>query len=280
MEKNFQTYIKAKNGWFDVNLKELIEYKDLIFLLVKRKYSVMYKQTILGPLWLILNPLITVVLYVFVFGNLAGLSTDGTPQMAFYLAGNTLWSYFATALTETSGTFINNSAIFGKVYFPRLVSPIAAVLTGLLNMAVQLFMLVVVMVIHTVNGYHFQIGPQLLFVPLLIVQMAFLGLGCGIIISSLTTKYRDLKILVTFGIQLWMYISPVVYSIAQIPEKYLGLYMLNPIAPIMNMWRYAILGNGQPYYGYWGISWIVTAVVLFFGIILFSKVEKTFMDTV
>lgn len=280
MEKNFQTYIKAKNGWFDINLKELIEYKDLILLMVKRNYAVMYKQTILGPLWLILNPLITVTLYVFVFGNLAGLSTDGTPQMAFYLAGNTLWSYFSTALTETSGTFVNNAAVFGKVYFPRLVSPIAAVMTGLLNMAVQLAMLVVVMIINTVNGYSFQIGLPLLWAPLLILQMAFLGLGCGIIISSLTTKYRDLKILVTFGIQLWMYISPVVYSVAQIPEKYLWVYMLNPIAPIMNMWRYSILGSGQAYYGYWGISWGITAVVLFIGIILFSKVEKTFMDTV
>lgn len=280
MEKQFQTYIKAKNGWFDINLKELIEYKDLIVLLVKRNYAVMYKQTILGPLWLILNPLITVALYVFVFGNLAGLSTDGTPQMAFYLAGNTLWSYFSTSLTETSGTFVNNAAVFGKVYFPRLVSPIAAVMTGLLNMAVQLAMLVVVMIINAVNGYSFHLGFPLLWIPLLILQMAFLGLGCGIIISSLTTKYRDLKILVTFGIQLWMYISPVVYSIAQIPEKYLGLYMLNPVAPIMNMWRYAILGSGQPHYGYWGISWVVTAVVLFIGIILFSKVEKTFMDTV
>lgn len=280
MEKQFQTYIKAKNGWFDINLKEIVEYKDLIFLLVKRNYAVMYKQTILGPLWLILNPLITVALYVFVFGNLAGLSTDGTPQMAFYLAGNTLWSYFSTSLTETSGTFVNNAAVFGKVYFPRLVSPIAAVMTGLLNMAVQLVMLVVVMIINTVNGYSFQLGAQLLWLPLLILQMAVLGLGVGIIISALTTKYRDLKILVTFGIQLWMYISPVVYSIAQIPEKYLGLYMLNPVAPIMNMWRYAILGNGQPYFEYWGISWVVTAVVLFIGVILFSRVEKTFMDTV
>lgn len=280
MEKQFQTYIRAKNGWFDINLKEIVEYKDLIFLLVKRNYAVMYKQTILGPLWLILNPLITVALYVFVFGNLAGLSTDGSPQMAFYLAGNTLWSYFSTSFTETSGTFVNNAAVFGKVYFPRLVSPIAAVVTGLLNMAVQLAMLVVVMIINTVNGYSFQLGPQLLWLPLLVLQMAFLGLGVGIIISALTTKYRDLKILVTFGIQLWMYISPVVYSVAQIPEKYLGLYMLNPIAPIMNMWRYAILGSGKPYYAYWGISWVVTAVVLFIGVVLFSRVEKTFMDTV
>jgi lipopolysaccharide transport system permease protein len=240
----------------------------------------MYKQTILGPLWLILNPLITVALYVFVFGNLAGLSTDGTPQMAFYLAGNTLWSYFSTALTETSGTFVNNAAVFGKVYFPRLVSPVAAVLTGLLNLLVQLAMLVVVMVLHTVRGYHFAVGLPLLWIPVLILQMAFLGLGCGIIISSLTTKYRDLKILVTFGIQLWMYVSPVVYSVAQIPEKYLHWYMLNPIAPIMNLWRYAILGSGTPHYGYWGISWVVTAVVLAVGVVLFSKVEKTFMDTV
>lgn len=280
MEKNFQTYIKAKNGWFDVNLKEVVEYRDLIFLLVKRKYSVMYKQTILGPLWLILNPLITVVLYVFVFGNLAGLSTDGTPQMAFYLAGNTLWSYFSAAITETSGTFIDNAAVFGKVYFPRLVSPIAATITGLLNMAVQLVMLVIVMIINTVSGYQFSFGPQLLLVPLLIVQMALLGLGFGIIISSLTTKYRDLKFLVSFGVQLWMYISPVVYSVSQIPEKYFKIYMLNPVAPVMNMWRFAIFGNGKPFYGFWGISWIVTAIVLFFGVVLFSRVEKTFMDTV
>lgn len=280
MKGEFPTYIKNRNGWFDINIKEIIQYKDLLFLFVKRDYSIMYKQTILGPIWLILNPLLTVSLYVFVFGKVAGLSTDGTPQMAFYLASNALWSYFSTSLSNTSGTFSDNAGVFGKVYFPRLIVPIATTLNGLLNLFVQLLLLVMVMVYNVVQGYNFNLGPQIFLIPILILQMAMLGLGGGIIVSSLTTKYRDLKILVAFGIQLLMYASPVVYAVSQIPVQYLGIYMINPVAPIINMWRYALLGNGIPLYGYWGLSWIITALVLGFGVVLFSRIEKTFMDTV
>lgn len=280
MGEKFTTHIKSRNGWFDINIKELFQYKDLTWLFVKRNIKVTYKQTILGPLWLILNPMLTVLLYSFVFGSIAGMSTDGSPQLAFYLASNALWSYFATSLSQTSTTFTSNATIFGKVYFPRLTMPISTVLTGILNLLVQIGMLMVALIIYKLQGVQINTNITILLIPILILQIAVLGLGCGIIISALTTKYRDLTIVVTFGVQLWMYASPVVYSIAQIPDKIYFLYMLNPIAPIISIWRYAFLGSGEPPYFYWGISWIVTMVVLILGIILFSKVEKTFMDTV
>lgn len=280
MEEKFTTHIKSNSGWLDVNFKELVQYKDLIWLFTKRNIAVMYKQTILGPLWLILNPLITVLLYVFVFGNIAGLSTDGSPQLAFYLASNALWSYFSLCLSQTSTTFTNNAAIFGKVYFPRLTMPISTILTGILNLVVQLVMLIIIVIIYAIQGIYIPINACILLIPVLIIQTALLGLGCGIIISSLTTKYRDLAIVVTFGIQLWMYASPVVYSVSQIPEKYYSFYMLNPIAPIITVWRHAFLGVGTLPYFYWGISWITTFIVLILGVLLFNKVEKTFMDTV
>ncbi len=278
--EEYTTHIKAKNGWFDINIKELVQYKDLIFLFVKRNYATKYKQTILGPLWLILNPMITVLLYTFVFGNVAKLSTDGSPQFAFYLSSNALWTYFSTCLSQTSTTFTDNSAIFGKVYFPRLTMPIATVLTGLLDLLIQVCMLLFTIMVYALNGTKLELGVGLLLTPLLVVQMALFGLGCGIIISALTTKYRDLAVVVTFGVQLWMYASPVVYSVSQIPEKYYSLYMLNPIAPIISMWRHAFLGTEVIPFFYWGISWIITLLVLFVGIILFSRIEKTFTDTV
>lgn len=280
MEEKFTTIIKSKNGWFDINIKELFQYKDLIFLFVKRNYTTRYKQTILGPLWLVLNPLLTVVLYTFVFGNIAGLSTDGSPQLAFYLASNALWSYFAACLSQTSTTFTANSAMFGKVYFPRLTMPLSTVLTAGLDLVIQVIMLIVVLAFYVVRGMPVEVGFSILLVPVLVIQIALLGLGCGIIISSLTTKYRDLAVLVTFGVQLWMYASPVVYSVSQIPEKFYSLYMLNPVAPIITMWRHAFLGTGTMPLSHWGISWFVTLVILGIGIILFSKIEKTFMDTV
>ena len=280
MEEKFATHIKAKTGWFDIDIRELLHYKDLIFLFVKKNYTTRYKQTILGPLWLIVNPLLTVLLYTFVFGNIAGLSTDGSPQLAFYLASNALWSYFAACLSQTSATFTENSAIFGKVYFPRLTIPLSTVLTAGLDLIIQVVMLAIVLVIYAVNGTPVSIGFSILLVPVLVIQIALLGLGCGIIISSLTTKYRDLAVLVVFGVQLWMYASPVVYSVSQIPERFYSIYMLNPVAPIITMWRYAFLGTGTIPVFYWGISWCVTLVVLGIGIILFNKIEKTFMDTV
>ena len=279
MEK-YTTHIKAKTRLMDINIEELWKYKDLIYLFVKRNIVTKYKQTILGPLWLILNPVMTVSLYTLVFGNIAQMSTDGCPQFAFYLTSNALWSYFSLCLTQTSTTFTANAAVFGKVYFPRLTMPIATVVTGMLDLIVQLGLLVITLIIYVMTGIHLKIGVSSLLVPVLIIQIALLGLGCGIIVSALTTKYRDLAILVTFGAQLWMYVSPVVYPIAQIPAKYLGWYMLNPIAPIMTIWRYAFLGAGEPVYSFWAISWIETFVVLIVGILLFNKVEKTFMDTV
>lgn len=276
----YTTHIKSKTGWFDIDIKELFKYKDLIFLFFKRNYATRYKQTILGPLWLILNPLITVTLYAFVFGNLAGLSTDGIPQFVFYLCSNALWTFFSTSLTQTSGTFTANAAIMGKVYFPRLVMPISSVITGMLDLAIQLGMLVIIMIGYAITGYHFNIGPTVLLAPVIILQTGILGLGCGIIIAALTTKYRDLVVLVDFGVQLWMYATPVVYTAELIPEKYISIYMLNPMSPIMECWRSAVIGTGKFLWGYWGISWIITLIVLFFGVILFSKIEKTFMDTV
>lgn len=280
MKEKSVTHIKSDIGWLDINFKELWEYKDLIWLFTKRNISVTYKQTILGPLWLVLNPLITVLLYVFVFGRIAGLSTDGSPQLPFYLASNALWSYFSICLSQTSTTFTGNAAIFGKVYFPRLTMPISATLTGCLNLVVQLVMFFVAILVYIIKGEYIPINWSILLLPVLIMQTALLGLGCGIIISSLTTKYRDLAVVATFGIQLWMYASPVVYSVSQIPEKYYSLYMLNPIAPIMTVWRHACLGTGSIPYFYWGISAITTGIVLVLGVLLFNKVEKTFMDTV
>lgn len=276
----YTTHIKSKTGWFDIDIKELFKYKDLIFLFYKRNYATRYKQTILGPLWLVLNPLITVILYAFVFGNLAGLATDDTPQFVFYLCSNAIWTFFSTCLTQTSGTFTANAAIMGKVYFPRLVMPISSVLTGILDLVIQLAMLIIIMVGHFVAGYHFNISYTVLLAPVIILQVGLLGLGCGIIIAALTTKYRDLVVLVSFGVQLWMYATPVVYTAGLIPEKYTSIYMLNPMSPIMECWRSAVIGSGNFLWGYWGISWIITLIVLFLGVILFSKIEKTFMDTV
>ena len=249
-------------------------------LFVKRNYSTRYKQTILGPGWLILNPLITVVLYSIVFGKIAGLSTDGAPQFAFYLCSNAIWSYFAKCITETSNTFTANAGIMGKVYFPRLVMPISAVLTGFLDLLIQLGLLMGLIIYYIMAGISINITVMIFISPLIILQVAFLGLGCGIIIAACTTKYRDLAVLVSFGVQLWMYASPVVYTTTTIPENFRGIYMLNPMAPIISCWRYSILGTGEFPTGYLGISWIITIVILVFGVILFSHIEKTFMDTV
>lgn len=280
MEQKWTTVIKAKTGYFDFDLKELIQYKDLIGLFVKRNYATRYKQTILGPLWLILNPMITVLLYSLVFGGIAGLSTDGSPTLLFYLASNSIWSYFSLCLSQTSNTFNLNVAVFGKVYFPRLTAPISTVITGFLDLSIQVIMLIVGLIIYNFKG----IGTGSLYfvwlIPIIAIQMALLSLGCGIIISSLTTKYKDLAVVVTFGIQLWMYVSPVVYSISQIPERYRDIYMLNPIAPIISIWRYAFLGVGDIPWRMWGVSWVITIAVLIIGVCMFSKIEKTFMDTI
>lgn len=280
MNENWTTEIKPKTGWFDINLKELFQYKDLITMFVKRDFKTLYKQTILGPLWIIINPLLTTIMYTIVFGNIANISTDGMPQIVFYMLGTTVWTYFSTCLTKTSTTFTGNAAIFGKVYFPRLVTPISTVVSGLINFAVQFVMFLGFAIYYYIIGAPIHPTIYILITPFLLLQLACLSLGFGVIISSLTTKYRDLAVLVTFGVQLWMYATPVVYPASQIGGKLKTLMMLNPVSPIVESFRYAFLGSGSIPWNFLGISVVTTLVVLFIGVVLFSRVEKTFMDTV
>ena len=284
MDENRVTVIKPRSGWFDLNLGELAHYKDLIFLFVKRNFVSLYKQTILGPAWAVIQPLLTTVVFSLVFGNIAGLSADGVPSFIFYLTANVIWAYFSSCLTTTSDTFIANSGILGKVYFPRLVMPISTVLSKLIDFAIQFSFMVIFVIYFAITK---QVHPNwyVFMTPILLVQLAMLSLGVGVIISAATTKYRDLRMLVSFGVQLWMYATPVAYDMFSIAGfapggRYYGLIMSNPVTPIVNIFRYAFLGIGQIDWFYYGISWIVTLVVLFIGIVLFSRVEKTFMDTV
>ena len=282
-DKEWTTVIKPKTGLLDLRLKEIWQYKDLIFMFLKRNFNSAYKQTVLGPLWFLVTPLLSSSMHTLVFGKIANISTDGVPQFLFYLCSNAGWSYFSGCLTSTAGTFTGNAGLFGKVYFPRLVSPITSVIYGLLSFSVQLLLVAVAMIIFAYRGTAIIPNSSIILLPLLVIQMALLGLGVGIIISSITTKYRDLSILVGFGMQLWMYATPVVYPVSQVVslngmlEK---LIMLNPVSPIINNFRYVVLGSGRFEWYYWGISWIVTAVVLFVGLIIFNRIEKTFMDTV
>ena len=282
--EQWTTVIKPKNGWFDLHLKEVYGYKDLIFLFVRRNFVSLYKQTILGPAWAIIQPLLTTVVFTIVFGNIANLGTDGAPQFVFYMCGNIAWSYFSTCFTSTATTFVSNSAIYGKVYFPRLVIPISTVLTNLISFGIQMAFFLCFWAYYLIKG---AIAPTIwmLAIPLLIVQMALLGLGFGIIISALTTKYRDLTMLVSFGVQLWMYATPIAYPLSMINEKFgdsiwSKIYMLNPMTPVIELFRNAFLGTGSVNISYLLIGFTTTLVVLFLGIILFSRVEKTFMDTV
>ena len=279
MEQQFTTVIVPKTGWFDFHLKELIRYKDLIFLFVKRNFVSQYKQTILGPAWALIQPLLTTVVFTVVFGNLAGLAAAGVPSFRFFMSGNIAWHYFSACLTQTANTFTGNSKLLGKVYFPRLVMPISTVMTNLISFAIQFFLVIVFLVIYWVKG---DVHPSAyaLMLPVLLLHMALLSLGVGVIISSLTTKYRDLKMLVSFGVQLWMYGTPVAYDIGIVPERLMDLYMLNPMTPIINTFRKAFLSMGEFDLPHYLISWAITLVVLFIGLMLFSRVEKTFMDTV
>lgn len=279
-QQQWTTVIKPKNKWLDLRLKEVWQYRDLIVLFVKRNFTTMYKQTVLGPLWLVINPLISTLISTFVFGTIAKIPSDGVPYFLFYMCGNTAWSYFSTCFTSNSSTFTANAAVFGKVYFPRLTTPISVVITSLLNFVLQLVMFICFLIYYMSLGATCRPNLWILLVPALVVQMALLGMGCGIIVSSLTTKYRDLNVLVGFGVSLWMYITPIIYSISSLPEKWAKLCLLNPMAPIIETFKYAFLGVGEVPLFYLGVSVIFTFVVLFIGIILFNRVERTFMDTV
>ncbi len=279
-KEDWTLVIKPKSGWFDINLKELWQYRDLVRLFVKRNYSSMYKQTILGPIWFILSPLVTVLTFTVVFGNIAKIPTDGMPKFLFYMAGNTLWSYFAYCVNSTAATFTSNAVLFGKVYFPRLTMPLSTVIFGLISFAIQFIIFIGFVLYYTFTGSMVEPNIYILFTPLLILLVSLLGLGFGIIFSSLTTKYRDLTILVSFGIQLWMYATPIVYPVSQLSNQYKSIIMLNPMSSIIECFRYAFLGTGSFTLINIIYSAIVTVLILSFGILIFSKIEKTFIDTV
>ena len=280
-KQNWTTVIKPKTGLFDINLKEVWQYRDLIYMFLKRNFTSAYKQTILGPLWFLITPLMTSAMFTVVFGQIAKISTEGVPQFLFYLAGNTAWGYFSSCLTSTASTFTGNAHIFSKVYFPRLVTPITSVIYALLSFFIQLALMLILMLYFAFGrGETVQPNMWLFLVPVMILQMALLGMGLGIIISSITTKYRDLSILVGFGVHLWMYATPIVYPLSQVPEFLADIIILNPMTAIVNNFKYAFLGCGEPIISGWIYSWIFTVIALFLGILVFSKVEKTFIDTV
>ncbi|MBC5841490.1 ABC transporter permease [Flavobacterium sp. F-380] len=279
-EQNWTEEIKSKDSLFSVNLNEVWQYRDLLLLLIKRDFITFYKQTILGPLWFIFQPLITMVMYVILFGQIAKLSTDGLPQVAFYLAGITIWGYFAEALTKTSTVFRDNASVFGKVYFPRLIIPLSVVCSALLKFAVQFSLFVVVVLYYTFVVGSIQPNIWVLATPFLILLMAAFALGLGMIFSALTTKYKDLSFLLAFGVQLAMYATPVVYPISAMPEKYMWIINANPLTGIFECFRYGYLGSGSFEVFNLGMSTLLIAIILTIGIIIFNKVEKSFMDTV
>ncbi len=272
--------IKAESSLFAINFREIWQYRDLLFMLVKRDFITFYKQTILGPLWFIVQPLLTTLIFVILFGNIAKLSTDGIPQLAFYLAGITIWNYFSESLTKTSSVFTANASIFGKVYFPRLIMPLSIVASSLLKFAVQFALFILVVLYYTFVAQSIQPNIWILFTPVLILLMALFALGVGMIFSSLTTKYKDLTFLLAFGIQLFMYITPVVYPSSALPEKFQILAKINPLSSIFECFRYAYLGTGTFTIADLLISTLVIVFLFFTGVLVFNKVEKSFMDTV
>jgi lipopolysaccharide transport system permease protein len=286
-EEQFTTVIKPRTGLFEVNLKEIWDYRDLMSLFVKRNIITQYKQTILGPLWYVIQPAITVIMYMVVFGGIAGIPTDGVPQPLFYLGGICMWQYFADCLTKTSNTFVNNSGIFGKVYFPRLIMPISDTLSNLVRFGIQVGLFIIVYIYYAFVGSAAMPNWYLLLFPVLVLMMAGLALGFGIIISSMTTKYRDLQILFTFIVQLWMYATPIVYPLSQVRGKMVAgfnletLMCINPVTPVIESFKYGALGAGEFIgWGWLAYSFLFMVVLLVLGIVIFNKVQKSFMDTV
>lgn len=272
--------IEPQSSLFELHLKDVWRYRDLLWLLVKRDFVSFYKQTILGPLWFFIQPLFTTIIFTFIFGNLAGLSTDGLPQPLFYMAGITAWNYFADCLTKTSTVFRDNAGIFGKVYFPRLIMPLSIVVSNLVRFGVQMILFFMMVAYYYFTGADFHMNIFVLLFPVLVLMMALLGLGLGLIITALTTKYRDLAFLISFGVQLMMYATTVIYPLSAAPAKYKWLIELNPMTGIIEAFRYGFLGEGVMTMSTLGYSVIVTIVSLVLGVVIFNKTEKTFVDTV
>ena len=280
MQNSDITVVSAKRGLFNLNLKELWKYRDLVILFVKRDLKNVYKQTVLGPLWIVINPFLSTFVFTVIFGIIANISTDGIPQFLFYMSGNILWSFFSSCFNRASSTFLSNARIFGKVYFPRFVMPLSGIIYNSITFLVQFVMFAILVTVYALTGANVHPNLIVLALPILLIHIAFLGTGTGLIISSLTTKYRDLNVLVSFGLTLWMYLTPVVYPVSQIPESFRWAMLLNPVAPIVETFRYAFLGSGSFEWFFLLISAAVTAVLLILGMIVFNQVEKNFIDTV
>ena len=277
--EHWDSVIESKQSLFDINLKELWHYRDLLVLFVRRDFVTVYKQTILGPLWFFIQPLLTTITFTIIFGNVAQLSTDGAPKIIFYMAGITLWNYFSTCLTTVSGVFNANASIFGKVYFPRLIMPLTIVVSNLMKFGVQ-FLLFVGFVAYFTFQNQIQPNSWILLTPVIIVLMALISMGIGLILSSMTTKYKDLNQLIGFGVQLFMYATPVIYPSSSVPQNYQWVVELNPLVGLFDYMRYAYLGVGNFNFSNLVYPSIFSIVILAIGILVFNKTQKTFMDTV
>ena len=274
------TVIEPHGHLLDLKLKELWAYKDLILLFVRRDFVAQYKQTILGPLWHFLQPFLTTVIFTIVFGKIARISTDGAPPFLFYMAGTVIWGYFAGVLTDIANTFRGNAHIFGKVYFPRLVVPVSILLSKLIAFAFQFLFFLGFLVYFGLTGAEVKPNAWVLMTPVLLLMMAMLGMGLGVIVSAVTVRYRDLAVLTGFGVQLFMYLSPVVYPVSILAEPYRSWMLINPVAPIIETFRYAYLGSGSVSFSDLYVSAGVITFILLVGVVLFNRVERTFMDTV
>ena len=286
-KKQFKYTITGEHRLLDLHLRETFHYRDLIFLFVKRDFIAYYKQTVLGPLWAIIQPLLTTIVFTVIFGNLAKLTTADAPGdyvipgFLFYMSGNICWAFFSSTVEATSNTFLKNRKTMGKVYYPRLVSPIATACSNLISFVIQLGLFLILWIITFFQGgSSIRLSAAWFLIPLLVLQLLILSVGCGIIISAATTKYRDLAMLVGFGLHLWQYASPIAYGLHLIPDHLLGLYMMNPVTPIITTFRYAVFGFGYFNWIYYIISWGVCLIVFFLGLILFSRIERTFLDTI
>lgn len=280
-DEHWDLIIQPKAHLLDLRLKEVWKYRDLLLLFVKRDFVAQYKQTILGPLWHFIQPIFTTVMFLLVFGRIAGIPTDGIPPILFYLSGITMWNYFSACITTTSNTFVANAGIFGKVYFPRLVIPLSVVMSNLVKFGIQLLLLIAGVIFYAIKGTSFHMGFSLLMIPVLVLMMAGLGLGLGLIISALTTKYRDFTVLIGFGVQLLMYATPVVYPLSFLKgNRFAAWIQWNPLTPIMEAFRYAIFHQGLFSAASMLYSAVCIIIILFVGLLVFSNVERTFMDTV
>lgn len=280
VNESWDLEIKPQDNVFNLHLRDVWNYRDLLWLLVRRDFVSFYKQTIFGPLWFFIQPVFTTLIFTFIFSNLAKISTNGAPAPLFYMAGTVAWNYFSDGLNKTSTVFRDNASIFGKVYFPRLIMPLSIVFSNLVKFGVQFILFLIMLIYYLFNGAPIHPNWFLLLFPIIILLMAVLGLGIGLIITALTTKYRDLVFLVTFGVQLLMYATPVIYPLSSAPSKYRDIIAFNPLSGLIETFRYGFLGTGEFYLGAFAYSIIASLVIFFLGLVVFNRVEKTFVDTI